>query len=100
MDIETGLVTYLRLRAGLTALVDSGTSARIYPLLVPQNRGGTDNYPAVTYQLVSAGSDIALDGPTGLGHPRIQLVAWGRTPTSARAVRDQLHDALTGFCPR
>lgn len=96
MDIETALVAYLKARTGLTALI-GGSSPRVYPGLVPESRGNDDNYPALTYQIISALSDVAHDGPTGLTNTRIQIVAWARTYPAAVAIRNQLHDAMTGF---
>lgn len=90
MDIEEGLVAYLNARAAVTALVGN----RIYPMLVPQ---GSDNYPAVTYQIIDASSDVTFDGPSGLAMHWFQVTSWARTYLAMKAVRNALYDALSGF---
>lgn len=93
MGIEAGLVTYLNARAGLMAIV--GT--RIYPQLVPQAAQGSDNYPAVTYQVIDEPNEHYLGGVSQLAHPRVQITAWARTFLAALSIRDALVDALDGF---
>lgn len=84
---ETILFTKLSGTAALTALV--GT--RIYPLIIPQ--GAT--YPAVTYQRISTmAREGCMSEDDGLARARIQVTAWAETFTSAKAVIDQVRQAL------
>jgi hypothetical protein len=92
MSFESGVVTYLLARDGLTGLVGQ----RIYPLLVPKSTAG-GNYPAVTYQTVTQPNVHSLDGVSGLAYPRVQFVAWAQTYAAAMSVRDALCDALDGY---
>ena len=90
MGLESGLVTYLGARAGLTAIIDT----RIFPQLVPQ---GANNYPAVTFQTISESNTHSLSGVSGLAMSRLQITCWGRTVLDALRVRDAVVDALDGY---
>lgn len=92
-DIEQGLVTYLLARAGVTALV----AARIYPEIVPQAEKGEDNYPAITYQVISEPNVRSLSGASGLAYPRIQINCWSRRYSVTKALRNAVRDALDGY---
>lgn len=64
------LYAWLLQETGVTALVGSGTSARIYPVLAPQDTAS----PYVTYQVIDSPQLHTLDpGPAGLSHPRVQI---------------------------
>jgi hypothetical protein len=95
VDLEEGIVTYLRARTGITALV----STRIYDQVVPTpDEGEPDaNYPAITYQVISNNSVMSHQGSSGLAFVRVQFNCWGRTKLEVLSIRNALMDALNGF---
>lgn len=85
--IEATLYTRLTTFAGLTALVNT----RIYPLICPQ--GVT--YPAVVYQRISTEPrESCMVSDAGIARARIQITAWAETFTAAKAIADQVRQAL------
>jgi hypothetical protein len=88
-DLEAGIVGVLEGSAGVTALVGS----RIYPLLVPQ---GFDNYPAVTYQVISEQRTPELTKQNGLMRARVQVTCWARTYSAAKGLKEAVRNAIDG----
>lgn len=84
--IEETLFTRLSTFAGLTALV--GT--RIYPLIMPQGVV----HPAVTYQRISSTRESCMVDDDGIVRSRFQVSVWANTFASARAIIDQVRQAL------
>jgi hypothetical protein len=86
---EAGLVSLLNATAGLTAIVGN----RIYPVKLPDE---TESFPALTYQVVSASPEWALDR-TKYEEKRVQFDAWANLYGDCKAVAKQLEYALDGF---
>jgi hypothetical protein len=91
--IDQDLVDLLEASAGVTAIVGSGSAARIYPLLVPQ---GFENYPAITYQVISENREPELTQQNGLFQARVQLNCWARTYAGARALKEAVRNCIDG----
>lgn len=92
-DIIEAVKTQLEATAGLTALVGSGSAARIYPELLPQS----PTMPAVTYQMISNVREERHRGQTGDARPRFQFTCWAATALSAAAVATQVRLAVMGM---
>ena len=75
--------------SGLAALV--GT--RIFPMILPQN----SDYPAVTYNTISAPRDYTHDGASGLVAARYQITAWAASYTTAKLVIEQVRLSVSGL---
>ena len=89
--LEEGLISYLKGYTGLTALV----STRIYHMTKPQ----TVSYPCITFQRIDTPfiHTMQTSGATGnLITPRFQFDAWASTYSVAKAITEQLRDALNG----
>ncbi len=86
--VEADLVRYLEANAGVSALVGD----RIYPLMIPERA----TLPAIRYQGISMGSEVAHTGPSGLARHRIQLTVHAATYAIAQAVATALRRALDG----
>jgi hypothetical protein len=86
MTVETELFTRLTTYPGLNALV--GT--RVYPNKLPQD----PTLPALSYRRVSAVRPSAMGSDIGLARARFQVDVWAATYASARAVAEQLRQAL------
>ena len=91
--LEQDLEDLLSGSAGITAIVGSGASARIYPMLVPQ---GFDNYPAITYQVISEERDPELTQQNGLYRARVQITCWARTYAGARSLKEAVRNRIDG----
>ncbi len=75
--------------SAVAALVD----ARVYPLDIPQ--GAAD--PNITYFEVSGAPDYTYAGPVAMQQSLMQVNIRALTYASARAVRDAVTAALSGF---
>lgn len=89
MSIQSAVYERLTTHSGTAALV----GARVYPQVLPQ----TPTYPAITYQRVSGGNMQSLAGPTGLGHPRVQIDCWAKTQAAVLALAKQVRIAFDGW---
>ena len=85
MSMESGLVTYLKAHAGLSALV----GARVYPMVIPE--GTTQD--CVTWQVVS-GRELRMGNYV---LPTVLVKGWSKTLTGAIAVDAQLRAALESY---
>lgn len=89
-EIEEAICTLLTNDGAVAALV----SARIYPLIVPQEAAR----PALAYQLISMPTrEYAHDGPTGFAGKRVQLTCEGSTYIEAKALVRAVRRRLSGF---
>ena len=68
-------------------------SARIYPVVLPQN----PTLPAVTYQRISLVSPVTLDAAIGPERIRLQVDCWALTWGAVRALASAVKTALHGF---
>lgn len=83
MSAGARLHTRLSTHAGTAALV----SARVYPVILPQNVV----LPAIAYQRISG---TEQNGSTSIREARYQINCWGATFASAQSVAAQVRDAL------
>ena len=67
--IEEAVVYKMLNTSAITALIDSGSAARLYPLVVPQ----TAALPAIAYQKISSPKEQAHTGSSHLCRSRIQF---------------------------
>lgn len=91
--IEEALNALLLATAGVTALTGSGTSARIYPLRVPQDV----TRPAIAYQKISSPKTLSHGGTSHLARSRFQFTCQAETYTSAKALAAAVRDGLIGY---
>lgn len=89
MTVEEALYTHLTDDAGVAALV----SARVYPLVAPQDVAR----PYLVYQRISTPRVRSHSGPSGLAHPRFQITAVASTYGSARSLANAVRAALDGY---
>lgn len=87
--IEAALFELLTAASSLTDLVGD----RIYPIAAPQ----TATAPMVEYQMITAETGYAHDGPTGYVQPLFQFTVTGRTYLEAKTVCAALRQALSGY---
>lgn len=89
--IETAIFTLLSTTAAVTALVGN----KIYPVVLPNDFPASE-LPAVTYQTVSASTDMNLDR-SALETKRIDINVFAARYLDAKNVQAAIADVLTGF---
>ncbi len=88
MTIDGAILARLKAVSAVTAIVGSGTSARIHADHLPQD----PTLEAITYRQISAPRVHAFGSDPGLVQARWQIDAWGSTYEEAR----DLGDAIRG----
>lgn len=88
--IETALRTALLADVTISALVDA---RRIYPVMLPQ----APVYPALTFQTISGDSHYAMQGPSELANPRIQIDCYAESYDVVMDLRNAVIACLGGY---
>lgn len=88
MVIETYLQNLLQSSPSITS-----QTTQIYPLTLPQN----PNLPAITWQIISAVNQTALDGTQLITRYRIQVDCWADTYGQAVTLRSAVSSSLSGY---
>jgi len=91
--IEEAVNALLLATSTVTALVGSGSSARIFPLVIPQNAAR----PAIAYQKISSPKTMSHSGSSNLARSRFQFTFQAATYTSAKALAAAVRNALIGY---
>ena len=90
-DASSGdLVTFLKAQTGITALVGSTTSARIYPVYAKQKAA----LPFIVYVQSGGDSHRHLGGGSGIRRTVLQVYCYGATQSGADALAEQVRLAL------
>ncbi len=89
MSVEVALAV-LKADSTVTAIVGSGSSAKISPLIKSQNLAA----PAVTLQRVNVDPQNHLRGHANLDDVRVQLDAWAEKYADARALATACRNAM------
>ena len=93
MSVESALYSYLSGIAGVTSLLGSGSSFRLYPDLAPASVAR----PYATLFVVSTNRVRLVTGPGGIAAARVQIDVWAITSLSRSSVSDALRVALDGY---
>ena len=91
--IEAAIAARMLAVAELTALIGSGTAARLYPLVVPQDV----QMPAVAYQKISSPKENSHGGFSHLAGSRFQFTCEASTYDSAKAVAAAVRHCWNGY---
>lgn len=92
MSISADLLTYLKSQSTITAIVGSGTSARIYPDFIKEGM----SRPCIQYRKISGGEITGISGGHGLHKATFEITAIAANRASADALDDALYDVLQG----
>ena len=92
-DFRPALVSILAVSSDVVSYVGSGTSARIYPVQLPQGQ----KMPSIVYSRITELSDYHMQGDSGLATARVQVDSWGVRTDIAADLSNAAHDALSGF---
>jgi len=94
VDVATELRTYLKTKSAITAIVGSGTAARIYLFDAPQDR----DLPYVVIEVTSGSAETHLTGSSGIAQNRVTVICYGATETAAYALNEAVRVApLLGY---
>lgn len=88
MSIATALYSRLSSDAGITAI-----TSRIYPLAAKQGA----SVPYVVYSQTGNRHVHHFGGAAGLAAPRFQISCWDDDYIGARALAEQVRDAMDGY---
>ena len=91
--IEEAVNALLLATSTVTALVGSGSAARIFPLVIPQDAAR----PAIAYQKISSPKTMSHSGSSHLARSRFQFTVQAATYTSAKALAAAVRDGLIGY---
>lgn len=84
--IETEIYSALSADTTISAV----TSARIYPVIMPQNV----TFPALTYERIGGQPVNGLDGYLGMDNARIMINAWATRYDEAKELAEDVHDRM------
>lgn len=92
MSIAEDFVAKLKTVSAITALVGSGSSARIHRNRVPE----IATFPYIVFGRDERESNMCLDGPGGIATTSIAVECRSGTPAGAEALSDAVIAALDG----
>lgn len=78
-------------------LADSGIAALVGTRVRPRQMAQGETMPAIRLNIVSGESDEHLGGESTISHPRVQIDAYGATPTAADELSDLIRIRLRGW---
>lgn len=96
MPFVSDLYAFLASQAGITAVVGSGASARIYPLMAPQLDLGAELLSTLVYSQVNR-QDIEALKETGIKRTEFEFLSMAATHAAAHALNDALEAALNHY---
>jgi hypothetical protein len=96
MPFVDGLYSFLASQAGITAIVGSGSSARVYPLAAPQLDLNVDLQPTIVFAQLSR-QDIETLKETGKRRTEFELLSMALTHSAAHSLNDAIEAALNHF---
>lgn len=91
--IEEAVVTKMLATSAITALIGSGSTARLYPLVVPQ----TAPLPAIAYQKISSPKEQMHPGPSHLARSRIQFTCEADDYSTVKALAAAVAQCWNSF---
>lgn len=91
--IDDALRTILAAHSGTNALIGSGSTTRIYPMLAPEEA----TYPCVVYERISTFPRRHLTANSGLATARYQFGCWADSAKEARELAEQARQALDNY---
>ena len=93
MSVPTGIFSLLQSAAGVTSLLGSGDSLRVYPAMIPQGVA----LPALRYNRISGPFERSLAGPTTFAEATYQLDVVDDVYADAMAAADAVRIAMDGY---
>lgn len=91
--LDQAIKSHLESVAGVTAVVGSGSAARIYPGVLPQS----PTYPAIRFQVFGGGRESAMGSDTGDVMSTLQVDSYAKTYSAAYALAEAVRGGLQRF---
>lgn len=91
--IDDALFGILSGDAGVIALFKTGTTTRIFPVVIPQGTA----LPAAAFQQISGSRIHAQGSGSNLTHPRYQITIKATTKAAVKAAADAIRQAVDGY---
>lgn len=83
--MEEALCSYILSKAAVTALIGSGSAARLFALVLPQSCNLADG-AAATYRIISGTEPGTLADRAGIVQSRVQITSFANTLSAAMAL--------------
>ncbi len=83
--MEEAICSYILTKTAVTALIGSGNSARLYPIVLPPTCDLTDG-AAATYEIISSSDLQTLSDRAGIVQSRVRIAAFAVTHAAATAL--------------
>ena len=91
--IEEAIVTKVLATSAITALIGSGSAARIYPLVIPQ----TAALPALAYQKISSPKEQSHSGSSHLCRSRFQFTCVATDYAAVKSLATAVKNCWNSF---
>lgn len=88
--LEESIFSHLSTVAAITTYVGASSSARIYPVYLPQD----PTLPAMSYQRISSQPQVSMGGFCNLDNPRIQIDCWATSYSAVKGMAEAVRDAM------
>lgn len=88
--LEESICSHLSTVAAITTYVGASSSARIYPVYLPQD----PTLPAMSYQRISSQPQVSMGGFCNLDNPRIQIDCWATSYSAVKGMAEAVRDAM------
>ena len=88
--LEESIFSHLSTVAAITTYVGASSSARIYPVYLPQD----PTLPAMSYQRISSQPHVSMGGFCNLDNPRIQIDCWATSYSAVKELSEAVRDAM------
>lgn len=88
--LEESIFSHLSTVAAITTYVGASSSARIYPVYLPQD----PTLPAMSYQRISSQPQASMGGFCNLDNPRIQIDCWATSYSAVKGMAEAVRDAM------
>lgn len=80
--MEEALCSYILSKVAVTALIGSGSSARLFAIVLPQDCDLADG-AAATYEIISSTETNLINDRAGIVQSRVKMTAYARTHSAA-----------------
>ena len=93
MSVPAGLYALLGSVSGITDLLGSGDSMRVYPAMIPQGVA----LPAARYTRISGGFERSVETPVGFAEATYQIDVVDNVYTDAEAAAHAIRVGIDGY---
>lgn len=96
-NIDEALVTLIGSISGITDVIGTLPTMRLWPLRLKTDSAGTTIYPAITYQRIDGIDQYAHGGFSNLVNARYQLTLWTTKYLTGKTLELAVKSGLRGY---